>query len=292
MHIFSRSPAKRRVQVRTALITALVCLPMLAIGPAVTYAVRQADKAPADYYGAPVKLDTSASATAPLFDERTGCRISRFGVAPWRPNGAPRDERWADMTGRALRAAGLPEEAAAKAIVAMRTGKADETAGLGNDHGQAHTSGMYFRKGFDTTYRVGNHYTLCHDSATRFTDPSRQESTTIYRIPHGGQVYFVGEFLTCGNVTRFYPAPPAALPPAAVAPPGAIGGPGAPYPLPPAGTPHGGAPGGPPLVFIPLPPGPVGGGWVGRPPTNNVSEPPMGALFVAAIAAIIWFKRK
>lgn len=287
--IFSRSPAKRKVQIKTAVSTALVINAVLV---AVFFIQRGNETpAPADFYGNPVILSNVSAAAARHFDVRTGCRISRFGVAPWRFNRETKDATWGDMTYRALTAAGMPEPAALMAVTAMRTGKPDETLGMGDTYGQGHTSAMYFLPRYDSTYRTGNRYTACLDSGTRFGN-DRQESATVYRIGHEGKVYFVGEFLACGNVTRFYPAPPAWLPPVVTPVPGSL-------PLPYSDIPPLGAPHAPNPVY----PSPAPQTWPGGPPvapvvpfrpplTRDVPEPGTLALVGAAVAAIIWIKRK
>lgn len=274
--IFSRSPSKRRVQIRTALWTTIV-VSLLTAAPFVSNALINRDAAaPADFYGHPVTLSSAPHGAAHHFDVRTGCRITRFGVASWRFSRETKDEQWSTMTYQAMRAAGLPEGAAAKAVAAMRAGKPDETLGMGDAFGQAHTSGMYFLSRYDTSYRTGNRYTACLDSATRFGN-DRQESATVYRIAHDGQVYFVGEFLACGNVTRFYPAAPTWTPGVTPAVPGPVGTPQAPgaiYPLPGPGLPHGGRPGKPtrPSQVVAV---------------NETPEPGTLALFGAAVAGLV-----
>jgi hypothetical protein len=281
VNILSTNPAKRRVQVKAALVTCGAIFTLAATIKAVVHALVPTTNNPGDYYGSAVRLDMAAPNAALFFDERADCRISRFGAAPWRTISEPRNDRWANMTVRALRAAGLPEEAARDAVAMLRNAKPDETLGMGDFFGQGHNSAMLFLPSFTTTYRVGNRYTVCHNSATRF-GTERQESATVYRVPHNGKVYFVGEFLACGNVSRFYPAPMDAQ--NALPAPGARGSSLAPYPSPEVGSQRGGPARGPAVVFIP--PAETESN------TNEVSEPATAVLLGLGLAALLGLRRR
>lgn len=261
----SRSPNKRRLIVRYTAVG-------VALGAAVAGAAFYTPKAPAgqpDYYGAPVYIDHAPSASP--VDVRTGCRIAAFGVAPWLPKGHARGMQWESATRRALAAMDLPDTVIDTAIARLRAGNPDEAIGMGNFEGQGTSTNALYLPAYSTTYRSGERYTVCHDSQTRFLSADRREYAIVYRIQHQGQTFHIGEFLACGNVTRFFPAPPGwrAVPPAAAH--------GAPVPgVPPAaGLPHGGH-----IAPIPVP---------GQP--NAVPEPSSLALALAGLAVVIGASR-
>lgn len=162
-----------------------------------------------DFWGEPVYLDHTPAAMP--MDIRIGCRISAFGVAPWNAPGKTKDLLWEIDTRRALRAMSVPDAVVAIAIARMRTGKADDVAGFGDADGLTAT-GQAYESRFSTTYRSGERRVVCHDSGTRFNSEHRREFATVHRIAHEGTTYHVGEFLACGNVSRFYPAAAAPVP--------------------------------------------------------------------------------
>lgn len=162
-----------------------------------------------DDYGTLQALDPAQETqyTAPV-DVRTGCRIAVFGVAPWLKPGKPKDAAWERRTRKALSAMGLPEQAMGQTIERMRAGRADDALGMGNVDGIATASGQTYLPSFSTTYMQGQRGVACHDSQTRFVSDYRREYAVVYRVAHAGTVYHLGEFLACGNVSRFFPAPP------------------------------------------------------------------------------------
>ena len=145
--------------------------------------------------------------TTPV-DVRSGCRIAVFGVAPWLKPGSPKDAAWEQRTRKALAAMSLPAGAVGAAIDRMRAGRADDALGMGNVEGVGTASGQTYLPSFTTTYMQGERGVVCHDAQTRFVSDYRREYAVVYRIAHGGVVYHLGEFLACGNVSRFTVAPP------------------------------------------------------------------------------------
>lgn len=182
---------------------------VLAMGVAVYWYSSAKDAAEPDDYGAAQIIDPapSGSIEAPV-DVRSGCRIAVFGVAPWLRPGAPKDAQWERRTHKALAAMGVPLDAAREAVKRMRAGASDDAIGMGNVEGVAMASGQYYLPVFSTTYSKNQRGTVCHDSQTRFASDHRVEYAVVYRIQHGDKTYHLGEFLACGNVSRFFPAPP------------------------------------------------------------------------------------
>lgn len=199
-------------------------------------------RTPADFSGIVVSRPASD------FEVRRNCRIGRFGVAPWLKPGAPKDAKWAVKTRQALEAMGVPA-----AAVERLQGPPDGEVRVGNLDGQFHT-----------TFRSGAKYVTCLDSQTRFADDEQTEVADLYRF----EDYHIVVFRVCGNVSRIFPAAPAA-------PPSASGTPGPPPSL-------GDAPGpGQAPSWTPGPGGPY-----------EVPEPSTLVLFGLAFAAALWAGRK
>lgn len=180
----------------------------------------------ADFYGEsmPAKPGTTH------INVKFKCLISAFGVAPWRAPGKDYTPQWELATADALFNVGVPKEAAPLAIAKLKD-KPDGAIGMGNTHGTLSNGPQLFYPVFATTYKMGEQYTACLGSATNFNSDARQEFATVHRFVYKGETYWLGEFLACGNVTRFYPAPPGwvpfTVPPGGVAPsPGPNSGPG------------------------------------------------------------------
>lgn len=199
---------RARTRWRWAAMGAVASAAVMAMGVAVYVYSSAKDAAEPDDYGAAQIIDPapSGSIEAPV-DVRSGCRIVAFGVAPWLRPGAPKDAQWERRTHKALAAMGVPMDAASEAIKRMRAGASDDAIGMGNVEGVAMASGQYYLPSFSTTYAKNGRGTVCRDSATRFASDHRAEYAVVYRIQHGDKTYHLGEFLACGNVSRFFPAP-------------------------------------------------------------------------------------
>jgi hypothetical protein len=224
MKLFSRSPSKRRVIIRSGLAGLL-------LGGALALAAWGLhEEAAPNYYG---EYKESVKAAAATLDVRDNCKIGKFGVAPWRKQAEPKDAAWEAHTRLALSAMALTPAAVDKAVVALRRAP-DTAAVLGNRYGMPINSGSYYLPVFETTFRRSDGvYTICHASTTDFADDQQMEGATVHVIQDGAMTYHIGEFLACGNISRFLPAPPGWLPygmqrpKAAVPAPGASGAAGA-----------------------------------------------------------------
>lgn len=213
---------------------------------------------------------------------KSGCRISTPGVAPWLPPGSKRSLKWEQASYSALLEMGLPPEAASLAVIRMKEGTTDGALGMSNLNGVGSGSDQLFFPTYHTTYRKGDKWVVCRDSATAFANDERQEWAVLYRIPDAkGQIWHVGEFLVCGNLSVFQPAPYGWMPRKGVLP-------ADPYVTPPAliGSPHS-----PPVglhgpILIPPPPA-VG---VHRP--TPVPEPSGLALALVGLLGVVLFHRK
>ena len=179
------------------------------------------DAGPPDFWGYEVIVDEASSPA--LLDAasggvriRMGCKIGVFGVAPWRPQSAARDHLWEHKTRLAFGTMGLPPEAAAMAVRRIQHGQPDGAIAMSNTHGTAVVgeAGLYLPV-FHTTSSTGDLHASCIGSTTNFGNDHRSEHATVYRVRHEGVTYHVGEILVCGNVTRFFPAPPGWMPYAA-----------------------------------------------------------------------------
>lgn len=192
MKLFSRSPSKRRVIVKSGTIG-------IVLGLAMAFCtVKYNEPSPEhNYYG-------SYSKNVKSLEVRDNCRIKKFGVAPWRVG--EKNAEWEQHTRLALVAMGLPVDAIDKAILKLRD-KSDGAVGFGNKYGMPTNSKNYYLPAFETTYKKNNIYTVCHASSTDFKDNLQQEFATFYLVEHNGITYHIGEFLACGNVSRFFPAP-------------------------------------------------------------------------------------
>jgi hypothetical protein len=224
---------------------------------------------PSDFMGHPLVAPVSIAPAGPTFEVRHNCRIARFGVAPWQPQGTARDAQWEQMTRLWLASVGMPQGGHDGAIAALRGASAGQVD-LGN------TSGA-----FDTTYRVGDRYVSCLQSQTRFTSDTQTEPAWSYPYSYGGREWRLVIIKRCGNVTLMppgvvapvllaIPAPAAAPPVSAMGPVMPHGGPGVYYQPPPL-----------PAVGFPLPGGPV----------RDVPEPGSLALMIAALGALLCKKR-
>lgn len=185
MKLFSRSPSKRRVIIRSGVIGIAFGLSLALAG----FALHEAE--PPNYYG---EYEHTATTVTTHVDVRGNCRIQKFGVAPWRQPDDPKDEAWERNTRVALGVMLIPTAAHDEAIRKLR-GPADGFIGIGNLDGA-----------FETTFRDRNGvYTVCHASSTDFKDSDQREWATYHSLTHNGKVYTIGEFLACGNVSRFFP---------------------------------------------------------------------------------------
>jgi hypothetical protein len=163
--------------------------------------LRESMQEPADFYGEPAKSGPSVLA------QRIGCRIARFGLRPWAAPGTPWTTDRRAATRIALRDMGLPPGAALLAAAAMETAAPDDVVGMGN-RGGVGMHGKTFEPAFDTSYRsIESGRVVCHHSRTNFAVDTRAEYAPIWRIEHEGAVYWAGEFMACGNVSRFYEGP-------------------------------------------------------------------------------------
>lgn len=202
-----RARTRARARWRWAAIGAVASPAVLALGMLAVYEYIGAKEAvEPDDYGAAQIIDPTPSGSIEVpVDVRSGCRIAAFGVAPWLRPGAPKDSQWERRTHKALAAMGVPLDAASEAIKRMRAGASDDAIGMGNVEGVATASGQYYLPSFSTTYAKNGRGTVCHDSATRFASDHRAEYAVVYRIQRGDKTYHLGEFLACGNVSRFFP---------------------------------------------------------------------------------------
>jgi hypothetical protein len=268
--IFSRNPAKRRVQKRTAVVTAALTLGAMTLPMALLMSPTP-EPTSTDYWGTPVEIDRSPVTRPMKFDVLKDCAISAFGTHPWLAEGKAKGEEWEIATRWALAKQGVPDEIIGPAVRRLRGDASDATIRMGNTHGIT-GNGRYFLPIFTTTYRSGERWAVCRNSRTNFINPHRRESAPVHLILHGGVEYWFGHFESCNNVTRFTPAPPGWIPgpsgPSA-SPPAAPQGQAAPNPS----SGGGAAPGGPNATV------------------HEVPEPGSIVLFAAALAGLIWFRR-
>lgn len=164
----------------------------------------------ADYYGSMVAPDSSIHVPV---DIKKGCKIAAFGVAPWLAPGAVRSPAWEVATQKALLGMGVPVEAAQRAIVALRSGSGGSPVGMSDSHGVSTIDNVIYYPTFNTTYKIAERYAVCNESRTNFGNNQRQEYAIVYRVTDAsGYVWHVGEFLACGNVSLFSPAPKGWMP--------------------------------------------------------------------------------
>lgn len=214
----------------------------------------------ADFYGEdmPAKPGTTHIKT------KFKCLISAFGVAPWRAPGKDYTPQWELATTEALFNMGVPKEGIPLALEKLKD-KPDGAIGMGNTHGTLSNGSQLFYPVFATTYKMGEQYTACLGSTTNFMVDTRQEFATVHRFVYKGETYWLGEFLACGNVTRFYPAPPGWVP----------------FTVPPGGSP-GAGPGGS---------GPGGADRFGPGVVHKVPEPSSVLLLALCLGIAIWARK-
>ena len=151
-------------------------------------------------------------------DERTGCRIARFGAAPWDEHHAHGPE-WRRASRIALMRMGLPLDAANQALHMIDMGAVTDIVGMGGTGGTATVSRQRYLPVFSTTYMKDGQRVVCHDSRASFKDASQREYAALYVVGP----YHVAVFQRCGNVSRLFVSPDAAEPGIDVVPAPGIG---------------------------------------------------------------------
>lgn len=238
---------------------------------------------PDNIWGEPApEVKTPVAASAMPVEVKGGCRIATPGIAPWLAPGSKRSPMWEQASYSALLQMGLPKEAASLAVIRMKNGQADGAVGMSNLYGIGSGSSQLYLPIYHTTYRKGDRWVVCRDSATAFGNDERQEWAVMYKVPDAsGRIWHVGEFLVCGNLSVFIPAPIGWIPPSRT---GSLG-PGV-TPADPQFRGHGpsGDPGG--LYLIPLPPA------VPASKPTEVPEPGSLALLAAGLLGILYIRNK
>lgn len=270
-----------RTRTRWALTSAILTASVCALALSVAGVMGTTTHSPDNLWGDPAEQLVTASAQSSMpVETKQGCRIATPGIAPWLAPGSKRSPLWEQATYSALQQMGLPKEAASLAVLRMKNGQADGAVGMSNLYGVGSGSSQLYLPIYHTSYRKGDRWVVCRDSATAFGNDERQEWAVTYKVPDAtGTIWHVGEFLVCGNVSVFIPAPLGWMPPRGVlAPAPAV----TPPPL--VEAPHGPETGlhGP---FLLPPPG-----VIQHQPTK-VAEPGSLVLVLAALASIIYIRR-
>ena len=174
------------------------------LGLAMQNAVHRRDAiGPADDYGRVLPGQTAIDLDAPV-QQRTGCRIARFGMAPYNAK-FDRGAEWQRTTRAALLRMGLPLDAANQAVQRLRDGWIDDTVGIGSRGAMATASRQIYLPVFSTTYRQDGVPVVCHDSRATFLNPNRLEAARLLVIPTQQGTFHIAEILACGNVSRLIP---------------------------------------------------------------------------------------
>lgn len=162
--------------------------------------------APVNDYGYPVPtLAASIAPDAPIVQEFAGCKLARFGTAPWAHRFEPWHENRIRASEQAFRLMGLPRSTAQAAVDLVRANRPTEFVLIGNQGGRS-LSGETFGRKFATSYRGTNGYAVCHDSSTNFRDSWQEETCVAWRLVGAdGTEYWVGYCPACNNLARFFP---------------------------------------------------------------------------------------
>lgn len=283
-HLFlrSRSPQRQSLMRRYAIAGALAAVTLCGALAAITWPRPVAPEP--DYWGA--DLPQPAATAHPLLT-RAGCRVTRWGTHPW---GDPSAADWEPATRAALATRHWPPHVIDEAIRRLRAVTPDGFAHVASTHGAV--GGRYYYPTFDTTYRrKDGTRVVCRDSMHTGAEPTM---ALHYDVAPGFPLWLI---LACGNVTVPHAAPPGWIPPsAAVARPVRQGWVwpewlpwGAPEPrvVPPGPVTAHPGPGLPPHAYVPLPPT-----QPGHPQPQPVDEPGTIWLALAAMAGVVWLRRK
>ena len=175
-----------------------------AVGAVAIDLVQQRERAaPPDFYGNVQPGQPAIEQDAPV-QQRLGCRIARFGMAPYNAK-FDRGPEWQRTTRAALLRMGLPLDAANQAVQRLRDGWIDDTVGIGSRGAVATASRQTFLPVFSTTYRIDGVPVVCHDSRATFVNANRLESARLLVLPTQAGTYYIAEILACGNVSRLIP---------------------------------------------------------------------------------------
>jgi hypothetical protein len=150
----------------------------------------------ANNYGTPT-LDGDARVSI-----HVGCKIERFGVAPWAPPGSEWTPERRLATQIALTQMGLPLASAYKATGAIEH-DVPTTMLEASNLGATDRAGTTYSR-FHTTFASRkNGRVTCLESRTDFPTDNRTEAARVWIVDG----YTVGEFMRCGNVSVFFPGP-------------------------------------------------------------------------------------
>jgi hypothetical protein len=196
----------------------------LVIGAFASYKLAYPELQPVDYWGTTVidsvpakhqeEMHSPPEAKAgekpkpeSVMQYRKDCRISRFGHYPWLKPGTKPDAEWEARTHQALRIAGVPREKTADVIQRIKAKSFDDYLFTNNQYAVS-GSGVSFLPHFWMTWRNGNKWVICENSATNFSDDGRTEQAELYKVQiNDNHWLYVSVYIACGNVSVMTEAP-------------------------------------------------------------------------------------
>jgi hypothetical protein len=183
---------------------------LLAVALMIDVALRRPAIAPEppDDYGTPVSQNSALAQadkqnSLPSVGSHEGCRIARFGLAPWAPPGTTWTPERRLATQAAFMHMGMPDSTAQRAVKAIEHDGPDDVIGMGN-RGGIGLGGNTYGPMFHTTFKsAAMGRVTCRYTRTAFASDARTADAAVWIVDG----WHVAVFLVCGNVSVLYPGP-------------------------------------------------------------------------------------